>query len=305
MEGPGWKFIGTNEPVLGLEITRYGFKAGIKGHRYVEFADGSRIEFTLPSYLMRNVVYSKNPRAEIEGEAVLTYASHGLKLLLKFGPVSKSTKSVMKRSDAVYGELLSDTREEPRFIKHPPASLPAPPRPTVDEDGDEYESADETDFDHRQAKDVKKEGDSPLPSPTKPDWSSQVKPPLSPQIDRPSRLATTSNNSFIFSKLMKGLKSDSENGSSSYSSHHPQYVLSIAEGSWVSHLEFDGNRYWNLVTEVADAWRPDPKPLMSDSRFRQDLAALAANEINAAQAWKDKLEENQRHDKKLRAKSSH
>lgn len=26
MEGPGWRFNGSNEPVVGLEITRYGFK---------------------------------------------------------------------------------------------------------------------------------------------------------------------------------------------------------------------------------------------------------------------------------------
>ena len=55
------------------------------------------------------------------------------------------------------------------------------------------------------------------------------------------------------------------------------------------------------MTEIADTWRPDPKPLVSDSRFRQDLSILAqGSDLVTAQAWKDKLEESQRHDSKMR-----
>lgn len=190
---------------------------------------------TLPSYVMKNVVYSKRPRAEIEGEAVLTDPSHGLKLILKFGAVSKAHKTVLKRTDAIMGELLCETKEEPAFIR---PILPIFPK-ARDEDGEEYESADETDFDLRS-----KPGPDPSPSrPEDPNLSMRQTPPTPTTFDRNSRpVRSSSSNNALFSKLLRGLRSDSEVGSSYSSRAHPQYVLSRAEGSWVSHLDFDGHR---------------------------------------------------------------
>lgn len=47
-------------------------------------------------------------------------------------------------------------------------------------------------------------------------------------------------------------------------------------------------------------WEPVPHPLPSDCRYRDDLAALAAGDVKAAQAAKEALEQRQRADAKLR-----
>lgn len=47
-------------------------------------------------------------------------------------------------------------------------------------------------------------------------------------------------------------------------------------------------------------WQVLPQPLPSDSRFRQDLAALAQGNQEQAQHWKEVLEQQQRSDRKLR-----
>ena len=59
-------------------------------------------------------------------------------------------------------------------------------------------------------------------------------------------------------------------------------------------------RYWNLLGQAPDLWQPDPNPLPSDGRFRQDLAVLLTGDIKGSQMWKEKLENMQRADKKLR-----
>ena len=46
-------------------------------------------------------------------------------------------------------------------------------------------------------------------------------------------------------------------------------AVAAIEGSWLSHINIDGARYWSITKEVPDAWRPVPDPLPSDSRYRQ------------------------------------
>ncbi|KAG2492188.1 hypothetical protein HYH03_009436 [Edaphochlamys debaryana] len=72
------------------------------------------------------------------------------------------------------------------------------------------------------------------------------------------------------------------------------------EGSWLSHINIDGARYWSVDKEVADQWRPIADPLPSDSRYRQDLVVLAGGDVKGAQRAKELLENMQRNDKKLR-----
>lgn len=47
-------------------------------------------------------------------------------------------------------------------------------------------------------------------------------------------------------------------------------------------------------------WLPSADPLPSDSRFRKDLEVLHQGDVKGAQEWKEKLENDQRKDKKLR-----
>lgn len=59
-------------------------------------------------------------------------------------------------------------------------------------------------------------------------------------------------------------------------------------------------RYWTLGEEAPDTWQPDPNPLPSDLRYREDLVLLQRNDIKLGQQAKEMLEHRQRADVKLR-----
>lgn len=72
------------------------------------------------------------------------------------------------------------------------------------------------------------------------------------------------------------------------------------EGSWLSHLDFNGKNYWTL--ENSDIIFPmrSENALASDCRFREDACALEDGDLDLAQYEKERLEVLQRSDKKLR-----
>lgn len=82
--------------------------------------------------------------------------------------------------------------------------------------------------------------------------------------------------------------------------------LCQVEGSWLTHISFDGVRLWELGKTapggVTAAPRPSPvpDPLPSDSRFRTDLITLRTGDLVEAQKEKNRLEELQRADRRLR-----
>jgi len=80
-------------------------------------------------------------------------------------------------------------------------------------------------------------------------------------------------------------------------------TVSNIEGSWLSHLDFDGTRLWDLKMP-ADGVIPEPNPLPSDSRHRADLIALREGDLERAKDSKVALEEKQRFEKKLRQKGA-
>lgn len=61
-----------------------------------------------------------------------------------------------------------------------------------------------------------------------------------------------------------------------------------------------GRRYWTLSEAKPQHWEVLQQPLPSDIRYRQDLAALAAGNLDQAQHYKEVLERQQRSDRKLR-----
>ncbi|TMW56818.1 hypothetical protein Poli38472_006828 [Pythium oligandrum] len=79
-------------------------------------------------------------------------------------------------------------------------------------------------------------------------------------------------------------------------------TISSVNGSWLDGLNFDGKAYWTFGREQSGYVVPLPadKVLESDSRNREDLRYLAANDLDLAQEWKVKLEVLQRSDRKLR-----
>ncbi len=77
-------------------------------------------------------------------------------------------------------------------------------------------------------------------------------------------------------------------------------TVSRLSGSYLGFLEFDHKRYWDARdAETFNLIKP-PLILPSDSRYRPDLCALAAGNLEEAQKNKEILEELQRADAKLR-----
>jgi hypothetical protein len=75
-------------------------------------------------------------------------------------------------------------------------------------------------------------------------------------------------------------------------------VLASGKGSWLEYLEFDGEEMWNIF-DPQDEWSYTEN-LPSDSQNRKDLQMLAAGNGPQAQVEKERLENLQRHDKKVR-----
>jgi hypothetical protein len=120
-------------------------------------------------------------------------------------------------------------------------------------------------------------------------------------------------------------------------------LLSVGTGCWLSHLDFDGQRYWTLSEDPPEQWLPlsqqqqqqqglghasrgdclqqhpqglghqqqqesGPQQqcvLPSDSQQRQDLVALRAGDVWGAQQLKEHMEQQQRHDAKARPAFPH
>jgi hypothetical protein len=78
-------------------------------------------------------------------------------------------------------------------------------------------------------------------------------------------------------------------------------VVSKVEGSWLSCIEFDGEKYWNWHDSLK-VYTPIKveEPLPSDCRYRQDVQYLAKGELEEAGEWKKRLEIKQRKEAALR-----
>jgi len=86
---------------------------------------------------------------------------------------------------------------------------------------------------------------------------------------------------------------------------HSVEELGTVEGSWTSHIEFDGKRLWDNETMKPYKLIDMPnKALPSDSGLREDLIYKRMNNDPQAQILKDKLENLQRADRKLREKKN-
>ena len=139
--------------------------------------------------------------------------------------------------------------------------------------------------------------------------------------DAPAKSLSSKFSSF-FSSKSKGSRRGSARGSRSARSKGTQ--LSTISGSWVSHLDFDGVRYWTLstdgsvtpkntkisantpITKMAymskDSIVPvdEEEVLPSDCRYRLDLYCMQQGDNEQAQKWKHDMEVLQREDAKLR-----
>lgn len=79
-------------------------------------------------------------------------------------------------------------------------------------------------------------------------------------------------------------------------------VLCKVMGSWLSCIEFDGERYWEWNDSKLKIYVPVKvdNPLPSDSRFREDCKYLAQGDLETAGEHKRKIEQKQRREAALR-----
>ena len=69
----------------------------------------------------------------------------------------------------------------------------------------------------------------------------------------------------------------------------------------MSYLEFDGVRYWDIRRNIDIEPYPVAPQIKSGSIYREDSLLLYEKKLDEAQEAKDKLENLQRHDRKMRA----
>lgn len=75
------------------------------------------------------------------------------------------------------------------------------------------------------------------------------------------------------------------------------------EGSWLRSLKIDGKKYWDIDSDTPERFKPVLEGAApSDWRYREDLIWLKYNYMKIAAQWKLRMEEQQRHDRRLRLK---
>lgn len=76
------------------------------------------------------------------------------------------------------------------------------------------------------------------------------------------------------------------------------------EGSWLRSLNIGGKKYWDIDGDLPLRQTPTlgNSVLPSDWRYREDLLWLKYDYMKIAQKWKFRMEEQQRHDRRLRLK---
>jgi len=74
------------------------------------------------------------------------------------------------------------------------------------------------------------------------------------------------------------------------------------EGQWTKFLSYDNEKYWEKGEYPLTRYYRDDYILPSDSTFREDLKYFIADDEINAQTYKEKMEDLQRNDRKLREK---
>ena len=77
-------------------------------------------------------------------------------------------------------------------------------------------------------------------------------------------------------------------------------ILAQITGSWLEYLEIDGKQFWCIDKHFPTRAQPVENPIPSDCRYREDLIWVKYGNLHFAEEWKVKLEERQRHERKLK-----
>lgn len=79
-------------------------------------------------------------------------------------------------------------------------------------------------------------------------------------------------------------------------------VVSVLTGSYMSHMDFDGKRYWDIRENFPIKIIDLNKTLPSSSLYRKDRILLEEGKLAEGQIVKEEIENIQRADRKLREK---
>eukprot|EP00887_Chlorella_sp_A99_P006233 scaffold3.g6233.t1 len=263
LDGPdgAYVFRGLSEPTVSYKTSGgLSIKTVALGFRSLSFPDGTVIDITYPSYYIRGLLLNSGPWAEISGKATFLDRRHGLSATITFGPVDGTSSSLLRRPDAFSGTVV--------WEHHMPRSASSP----VALDGEQGRAA-SFGSSSSAASIARRSASGGL--------ASLVRSSLSL---RPSK--------------SKGAPAPGDGAEAA----EPAECVHVAScsGNWLSHLDWDGERSWTLAEDAYEEWQPVDDPLPSDSRYREDLSALAAGDVQQAQRAKDALEQRQRADAKLR-----
>jgi hypothetical protein len=104
----------------------------------------------------------------------------------------------------------------------------------------------------------------------------------------------------------EGIKAILHNGKSKLKVNDSEVLETVCEceGSWLSHLDIANQPYWRIQDYQRATFLSQASLLPSDSSFRSDLVSLARGDEQGAQAEKDRLEDLQRRDRRLRGERS-
>lgn len=273
MIGPDrlWEFDGSSEPLVSYKGNSLKTKA--KGYRILRFRDGSRIEILYPSYYLRGVLYSSEPRGEILGTCTFVDRRNQLACVVHFGPVKGSVDPLLRRSDALVGYIVKDTslvdrplrrrgnsisREEATVSENASRKiggvLPSPSMHERASQGSPVPSQAET-HDGDEEDERNGQGRSACAAGSRPPGNRKCvcPPPHSSDPNAPP------------SSLASAASPSPPSGT----------VLGRVTGSWLSHVDWDGKRYWTLETDRPDRWMPmeAEEALPSDVRWVPALPA--------------------------------
>jgi len=303
-------FHGLSQPVVGYKAN--ALKASAKGYRRVEFADGGAIDMSFPAYYIKGLVYGGAPRSELGGTASFEDTQNGLKAIIHFQKVDSSlpgcstgildkNRTLLSRTDAVSGTIyrtkLHHHDDEDGGRDHGGTQSGSTAYDFVEESPSVRT--------HSQHKGGKNGSPSNNMLRSK---SSITGASISGGTNAAGRTAFFGGPRFsMFGKSVTSnfrrttssveLESDDPTGTLTGEVRIP---IAHCTGNWLAFLDWDGKRFWTLNEEEGASWIPDPHPLPSDTRFREDLALLLAEDVPAAQVAKEELENRQRRDAKLR-----
>ena len=68
---------------------------------------------------------------------------------------------------------------------------------------------------------------------------------------------------------------------------HTWEPISELKGSWLSHLDIEGKRYWTLGKDLPYELVEEKLPIPSDCRLREDLQSLYSSDVKSAQKAKE------------------